>query len=163
MLLGVVSPTVTGEVKGHQVPHSAVAVERLQEGAAGAGQAGGSGAFHPGLVRCAADTRHICWAVQSGSGLFELCVHVLYVWLCICGDMCIHVFLFVCVCVCVCVHACVCVCACMCSCIHACMHAYGCVCLCERDRESVCERERVFVCMYVCVLACACFCMCMHV
>ena len=108
MLLGVVGPTVTGEVKGHQVPHGAIAVEWLQEGAAGAGQAGGSGAFHPELLRCAADTRHVCWAVQSRSGLFELCMHVLYIWLCTYGDMCIHVFLFVCVCV-----RCVCVCVCV--------------------------------------------------
>ena len=155
-----VSPTVTGEVKGHQVPHSAVAVERLQEGAAGAGQAGGSGAFHPGLVRCAADTRHICWAVQSGSGLFELCVHVLYVWLCICGDMCIHVFLFVCVCVCVCMHACVCVHACVRAYMRACMRMGVCVCVRETERVCVRERECLCACMCVCLpvhaFACAC-------
>ena len=65
----------------------------------------------------------------------------------VCVDM-------ICVCVCTCVNVCVCErernfvcidrrCVCHCVCVHHCMCKHVCMCVREKERESVCKREKV--------------------
>ena len=80
-----------------------------------------------------------------------MCVHHLFVYLCVCVWVCVCVNPSVGVCMCVCVRACVCVlCVCTLVCIHVCV-SLVCVLL-----VSVC------VCMFVCVL-CVCTLVCINV
>jgi len=84
-----------------------------------------------------------------------------YVWRCVCGDVCVcmcgDVYVAMCVCVCVAMCACVCVvCVCVslcvcggvCVCVYGCVECLWCVCVCVRVR--VCARVLLSVCVCVC-------------
>ena len=80
-----------------------------------------------------------------------MCGHVcvgMYVWACMCGHVCVGM----CVCACMCVHVCVGMCVWACVCVHVCVGMCVWACMCGH----VCVGMYVWACMCECVYGCVC-------